>query len=113
MVKEIIMDRGKEFDNKNMIKLFDKFGIDYKFTSIQDHAANSRAERNIRTITSDIKTLHIQSYLSKWSWSYAAEVARNVRDCTYDINIKGILINWCTIMMLKWIYGSFYHSMQS
>ena len=65
MVKENILDRGKEFDSKNMIELFDKFGIDYKFSSVQDYAANARTERNIRTITSDIKTLLIQSYIPK------------------------------------------------
>ena len=45
MVKENILDRGKEFDSKNMIELFDKFGIDYKFTPVQDHAANCKSRK--------------------------------------------------------------------
>ena len=87
-VKEIISDQGTEFDNKSIRTLYKEFGIRPIFTATQDHAANARAERNIRTIKNDIVTLLTQSGLGLKYWTYAAMAAADIRNKTYNKQIK-------------------------
>ncbi|EDO16157.1 Tkp4 protein [Vanderwaltozyma polyspora DSM 70294] len=79
-VQELIMDRGSGFNNSQLKELCDEFGIHRVFTAVQDHSANARAERGIRTIISDARTLLIQARIRLKFWHYAAKAAVNVRN---------------------------------
>ena len=78
-VKELVMDRGTEFT--------DKMGITCRFSSIQDHAANARAEKTIQTITLDTRTLLLQNKLKPIFWKYAVQAAINARNCVCNKQI--------------------------
>ena len=56
-IKEFIMDKGSEFTNPLFKTLLENHGIRPIYTATQDHSANARAERNIRTIITDVRTL--------------------------------------------------------
>ena len=86
-VKELLMDRGKEFDNQIVESMASREGISIIYTSTEDHAANSRSERGIRTIIEDTRTLLLQSRLPLRFWTYAARAAANVRNCLYNKNV--------------------------
>lgn len=86
-VKELIMDRGKEFDNHVVEELAHENGINIIYTSTEDHQANGRAERGIRTIIEDTRTLLLQSRLPLRFWTYAAKASVNVRNCVYNKNV--------------------------
>lgn len=86
-VKELIMDRGKEFDNQTVESMANNRGINVIYTSTEDHQANGRAERSIRTIIEDTRTLLLQSQLPLSFWTYAAKAAVNVRNCVYNKNV--------------------------
>ena len=86
-VKELIMDRGKEFDNELVERIAHENGINIIYTSTEDHQANGRAERGIRTIIEDTRTLLLQSRLPLRFWTYAAKAAVNVRNCVYNKNV--------------------------
>lgn len=92
-VKELVSDQGREFDNHLLKEMLDERGIVLKMTSTQDHSANARAERTIRTITTDIKTLLLQSELSVSFWSYAAKAATDIRNYTFNAQVNDTSIN--------------------
>ena len=92
-VKELISDQGKEFDNNLLKEMLDERGIVLKLTSTQDHSANARAERTIRTITTDVKTLLLQSEPSVSFWSYAAKAATDIRNHTFNAQVNDAPIN--------------------
>ena len=87
-IREFIMDKGSEFTNPSFKKLLEDRGIIPIYTSTNDHSANARAERNIRTIITDVRTLLLQANLSINFWPYAARTAVNVRNCTYNKKIQ-------------------------
>ena len=80
-VREINSDRGTEFTNDQIEEYFISKGIHHILTSTQDHAANGRAERYIRTIVTDATTLLRQSNLRVKFWEYAVTSATNIRNC--------------------------------
>ncbi|GMM55792.1 gag-pol fusion protein [Maudiozyma humilis] len=83
-VKELRMDQGKEFDNSELIAYLDQHGIKRVYTTTQEHAGNARAERAIRTITTDIRTLLCQTKIPARFWRYAVTAATDVRNCTLN-----------------------------
>ena len=80
-VREINSDQGTEFTNDQIAKYFVSKGIHHIFSATQDHAANGRAERYIRTIVTDATTLLKHSNLRIKFWEYAVISATNVRNC--------------------------------
>ena len=80
-VREINSDRGTEFTNDQIAEYFVSKGIHHIFSGTQDHAANGRAERYIRTIITDAITLLRQSNLCIKFWEYAVNSATDVRNC--------------------------------
>ncbi|KOG98498.1 integrase catalytic domain-containing protein DI49_2906 [Saccharomyces eubayanus] len=80
-VREINSDRGTEFTNDQIAEYFVSKGIHHIFSGTQDHAANGRAERYIRTIITDAITLLRQSNLCIRFWEYAVNSATDVRNC--------------------------------
>lgn len=86
-VKELVMDRGKEFNNQIVEQIAHENAINIIYTSTEDHQANGRAGRGIRTIIEDTKTLLLQSRLPLRLWTYAAKASVNVRNCVYNKNI--------------------------
>ncbi|CAI4054592.1 uncharacterized protein SKDI_01G0670 [Saccharomyces kudriavzevii IFO 1802] len=80
-VREINSDQGTEFTNDQIAKYFVSKGIHHIFSATQDHAANGRAERYIRTIVTDATTLLKHSNLRIKFWEYAVTSATNVRNC--------------------------------
>lgn len=81
------MDRGKEFDNQTVESMANRRGINIIYTFTEDHQANGRAERSIRTVIEDVRTLLLQSQLPLSFWTYAAKAAVNVRNCLYNKNV--------------------------
>lgn len=86
-VKELLMDRGKEFDNQTVESMALENGNNIIYTSTEDHQGNGRAERAIRTIIEDTKTLLLQAKLPLRFWTYAARASANVRNCLYNKNV--------------------------
>lgn len=80
-VRKINSDQGTEFTNDQIAKYFVSKGIHHIFSTTQDHAANGRAERYIRTIVTDATTLLKHSNLRIKFWEYAVTSATNVRNC--------------------------------
>lgn len=62
-VKEIIVDKGTEFTNSIPTEELKNKGIILRTTPTQDHGSNRRAERNIRTVMTDVRTILVQSRL--------------------------------------------------
>lgn len=87
-VKEIRSDRGTEFYNSMLKDMLNSKGIIQTFTTTQDHAANARAERMIRTISGDIRTLLTQTAMPLKMWHYAARAATDVRNSIFNKQIK-------------------------
>lgn len=80
-VRKINSDQGTEFTNDQIAEYFVSKGIHHIFSATQDHAANGRAERHIRTIVTDATTLLKHSNLRIKFWEYAVTSATNVRNC--------------------------------
>lgn len=81
------MDRGKEFDNQTVENMATRERIIIIYTSTEDHQANGRSERGIRTTVEDTRTLLLQAKQPLRFWTFAARAATNVRDCLYNKNV--------------------------
>ncbi|CCH59369.1 hypothetical protein TBLA_0B05400 [Henningerozyma blattae CBS 6284] len=106
-IQEFITDRGSEFTNNNLKQLPEKKGIQLRFTSTQDHSANARAERAIRTIITDTRTLLLQAKLPLKFWHYAVMASAEVRNCTYNKNTKDAPLNVISELPVKIILRNF------
>lgn len=107
-VREINSDRGTEFTNDQIEEYFISKGIHHILTSTQDHAANGRAERYIRTIITDATTLLRQSNLRVKFWEYAVTSATNIRNClehksTGKLPLKAISRQPVTVRLMSFL----------
>lgn len=84
IVQELIMDRGSEFMNKDLEEITIEKGIQRRYTSTKDSAANGRAEAYIKTIITDVKIVLQQVKVSNRFWNYAARLSADVRNCIYN-----------------------------
>ncbi|XP_004179153.2 uncharacterized protein TBLA_0B08195, partial [Henningerozyma blattae CBS 6284] len=78
-----------------------------RFTSTQNHSANARVERTIRTIITDTRTLLLQAKLPLKFWHYAAKASAEVRNCTYNKNTKDAPLNVISELPVKIILRNF------
>jgi len=79
-VKQLITDRGTEFNNTLLKEFIRKEGIQLKLTDTNDHESNARAERYIGVINADVRTLLLDSNMSWKLWQYAAMAAAEARN---------------------------------
>ena len=106
-IKEVTMDHGSLFINYSFQKFIEANGIREVYTTVDEHAGNSRAEKNIGTISYDTKTLLLQGDLSQNFRPYAARTAVNIRNCTYNKRIKNTPINVISNDTVRIILKSF------
>ncbi|EDO14972.1 Tkp4 protein, partial [Vanderwaltozyma polyspora DSM 70294] len=83
-VKELITDRGTEFNNSVLKEFIDGRGIKWILTDTDDHASNGRVERYIGVLNADLRTLMIQSQLPWKLWKYAAMAATDSRNTSLN-----------------------------
>lgn len=67
-VKQFISDKGTEFTNAVLKESLKELGIQLILIPAQDHSANARAEKNIRTVITDVRILLLQANLSINFW---------------------------------------------
>lgn len=106
-VKEMRMDQGTEFTNQSLADLLDHKGIIRKFTTTQNHAGNTKAERAIRTTITDVRTLLLQTKMPLRFWKYAIKAAKDVRNFTYQPRITTAPIKLLSINSVKIYLRSF------
>ena len=87
-VKQIISDKGTEFTNAALKEALKELGIQLILTPTQDHSSNARAERNIRTIITDARTMLLQSRMQLKFWKYAVHAAADIRNCSLNRTIN-------------------------
>lgn len=84
LVRELFMDRGKEFDNQTVEDMATREGIKIIYTTTEDHQTNVRREQGIRTIVGEARTLLLQARLPPRFWTYAVRSTVNVRNSLFN-----------------------------
>ncbi|GJS17818.1 ribonuclease H-like domain-containing protein [Tanacetum coccineum] len=74
-------DHGSEFDNTNLLNLFDQNGIQVRFSCPKTSQQNRKSERMICTINNVIHTLLFQAHLPPTFWVEALHMA------AYQLNL--------------------------
>ncbi|GJV81664.1 ribonuclease H-like domain-containing protein [Tanacetum coccineum] len=74
-IKAFQCDHGGEFDNTNLLHLFEKIGIQFCFSCPRTSQQNGKSERMVRTINNVICTLLFQAHIPPTFWVEALHMA--------------------------------------
>lgn len=106
-VKECIMDKGSEFTNQSFKNFLEDNGTQYTHRH-KITPEISEPKRKIRTTLNNAIVLLLQSGLSLKVSPYVAKLAADVRNCTYNKQVKDVPRNVISSNIILIMLPSFY-----